>query len=110
MKARFKGGPIYLNSGGRGPDDYLLKPIKGGRWTLVIFRFGRNFQEGERGSRNAEEDQEAMKRIFPVQQVCVPDCWERYMRMREKGNLPQMGGAGFWARYRDYPLVGMNRW
>jgi len=40
---KFEGGPIQLNSGGFGPDDYLLKPIKGGRWTKVIFRWGRNF-------------------------------------------------------------------
>lgn len=117
MKARFKGGPILLNSGGRGPDDYLLKPIKWGRWTLVIFRFGRNFQQraGGLGSRQAQDDQRAMEYIFPIQEICVPDNWERYTRMlrklREgKGGLPQMGAAEFWAKYKDYPLARVSLW
>ncbi len=38
-----EGGPIFMNSGGSGPDDYLLRPIGKRQWIKVIFRWGRNY-------------------------------------------------------------------
>jgi len=96
-KHEFKGGPVGLNSGGRGPDDYLLKPIKGGRWTLVIFQYGRN-STGDKANSYAEL--EAAKVIHKLnQQICVPDMARRYQLMRAKGNVPTMSGVGFLERY-----------
>jgi len=93
---KFKGGPIALNSGGFGPDDYLLKPIKGGRWTLVIFRWGRNWT-GDKEAANSDRD--AMKKVFPLQQICIPDNARRFARMKERGNVPTMNATEFLARH-----------
>lgn len=96
-KHKFKGGPVGLNSGGRGPDDYLLKPIKGGRWTLVVFRWGRNFT-GDKAE--AATDLEAAKTIHRLnQQVCVPEMARRYQLMQTKGSIPTMSGVEFLERY-----------
>lgn len=100
---KFKGGPVALNSGGQGPDDFMLKPVQGGRWTLVIFRWGRNWQGRKVGLETArceaEADKEAMKKIFPVQQVCVPDNARRYRRMRDRGIVPTLSATEFWEKY-----------
>lgn len=102
---KFKGGPVALNSGGTGPDDYLLKPIQGGRWTLVVFRWGRNWRGREVGlataRREAETDKEAMKKIFPARHVCVSDNARRLRKMRDRGNVPRMSGTEFWAAYGE---------
>ena len=95
---RFKGGPIALNSGGMGPDNYLIKPVKGGWWTLVIFRWGRNWT-GD--NEIAERDREAMKEMFPLEQVCVPDNAKQYWGMKQKGNVPSMGASDFLDKYRE---------
>ena len=86
------------NSGGKGPDDYLLKPIVGGRWTLVKFRWGRNFT-GDVSV--AERDKDAMERIFPIQQICVPDMAARYYNMKKRGKVPTMGASEFLAKYEE---------
>ena len=39
---RFKGGVIQLNSGGSGPDDYLIRALPSGKWIKVIWRYGRH--------------------------------------------------------------------
>lgn len=97
LELKFKGGPVWLNSGGQGPDDYLLKPIKGGRWTCVIFRWGRNWT----GSKEAaDNDKAAMEKIMPVLQwECVPDNWERWQEMKRKGPVPTMNATEFLERY-----------
>ena len=101
MTFKFKGGPIFLNSGGIGPDDYLFKPIRGGRSTLVVFRWGRNFT-GDVAE--AEADREAAKTIHKFnQQICVPDMARRYQLMRAKhgDDIPTMSGIEFLARYGE---------
>lgn len=101
----FKGGPVALNSGGQGPDDFLLKPLHGGRWTLVIFHWGRNWRGREIGMdaarQEGEADQAAMKKVFPVQQVCVPDNARRLRKMRDRGSVPRMSGVEFWDKYGE---------
>ena len=103
----FKGGPIRLHSGGMGPDDYLLKPIKGGRWHVVKFRWGRNFlgrQIGVKAARRiAEADRAAMTEIFPIEQICVSDV-QRLLERLERENaygVPDIGAAEFWEKYQD---------
>lgn len=110
---QFKGGPVQLNSGGQGPDDYLLKPLQGGLWTLVIFRFGRNFRWSPEGQvedlkvaqANGEADREALNLILPVQRVCVPDNARRFQRMKERGSYPVMSATEFVEKYKDSPFV-----
>lgn len=112
-KARFKGGPIWLNSGGQGPDDYLLKPVEGGRWTYVIFRWGRNFrwspegniEDTETAQANVKADKAALDKIMPIKQICVPDNATRYRKMKERGSVPTMSAAEFWEKYKDKPVV-----
>jgi len=99
---RFKGGPTHLNCGGTGPDDYLLKPIKGGRWTLITFRWGRNWTGDNEA---AQADRDAMKKIFPVQQICVPDNAKRLAKMKASSNVPTMHASEFWQKYKDKPTV-----
>ena len=100
---RFKGGPVALNSGGMGPDDCLLKSIQGGKWTLVVFRWGRNWRGREIGIEAAQHearvDKEAAEKIFPVQQICVPDNARRLWKMRNRGNVPTMSATEFWEKY-----------
>lgn len=98
---RFKGGPIFQNSGGMGPDDYLLKPVKGGRWYKVIFRWGRHWTGQKKA---AVEDREAMKNIFPIQRICVSDMAQRAQRMEREGKLVTLTAAEFWEKYKDKPL------
>lgn len=44
-----------------GPDDFLIKPIKGGRWHRVIARYGRHFT----GSKEAvTQDLDAMSKVL----------------------------------------------
>ena len=105
MEKKFKGGPIYLNSGGQGPDDYLLKPVKGGRWTLVIFRWGRNWTGREVGkdeaNRLAQLDHEAMKEILSsCERLCVPDMGGRYQRMRKQDKVTPMPATEFLIKYK----------
>lgn len=96
-KLKFKGGPIGLNSGGRGPDDYLIKPIKGGRWTLVVFKYGRNFT-GDKAQ--AEAELEAAKVIHKLnQQICVLDMARRHQLMKARGDVPTMSGTEFLTKY-----------
>ena len=94
--AKFKGGPIYQNSGGFGPDDYLLKPIKGGRWTRVNFLYGRN-STGDRDIAIAERF--ALNDIFPIMQYCVSDNAQRWERGKDR--IPVMSGTEFWEKYKD---------
>lgn len=100
-----KGGPPFLNSGGIGPDDYLLKPIKGGRWTLVIIRAGRHWQGKEVRREKAramyDADMAAMKAMFPIQQICVPDMARRLARMKKRGDVPTMSMAEFYQKYHN---------
>ena len=103
-KRKFKGGAIFLNSGGRGPDDYLIKPVVGGRWTLVIFRWGRNWQGKELGIEDAraaaDSDRAAMEAIFPLQRVCIPDNAARLTTMRKRGHVPTMNATEFLDKYK----------
>lgn len=102
MKNKFKGGPVLLNSGGFGPDDWLLKTVEGGRWTLVIFRWGRHWRGREIGEdaadRLSETDREALLAILHagVERVCVGDLAQRLEKMR---NVPTLGAAEFWRKY-----------
>jgi hypothetical protein len=99
---RFKGGKIFLNSGGQGPDDYMLKPTKGGRWTRVIFRWGRHWT----GDKVAmESDRTAMEKILPVPHMCVQDCRAWYEWHKSRGSLVTMNATEFWEKYKDYPEV-----
>ena len=95
MKHAFKGGPIFLNSGGSGPDDYLIKPVKGGRWHRVIARYGRHFT----GSKEAvAQDQAAMKKVLRVtKQICTGDNARRWQR--GKDYIPTLCWSGFLAKY-----------
>lgn len=96
----FKGGPPWLNSGGRGPDDYVLKPIEGGQWHVVIFRWGRNWT----GSKEAvDSDKEAMDKIFPVVQIHTAANATVYGRLKKSGRLEKMtiSATDFWEKYGD---------
>ena len=73
-----KFGPIALNCGGFGPDDYAMRLDKpGARWVKVIFRWGRNAAHLPDGTvdRNAVNlDRSAMRWLFAdARQVCVGD-------------------------------------
>lgn len=113
-----EGGPIFMNSGGSGPDDYLLRPIDTRQWTKVIFRWGRNYgravrngqvvhdavvrphtPEAAAATEATEADRAAMARIFPVRSVCVGDCAKRERRLREAGRLVVMDATTFVAKY-----------
>lgn len=116
---KFMGGPIFMNSGGQGPDDYLLKPVVGGHWVKVIFRFGRNFgvtiEDGRivkpkepirpgtpaslASQLVAAEDRRAMDRIFPVEQVCVPDNARRAAKLANSNRLVTMAAYDFIQKY-----------
>lgn len=91
---RFKGGPIFLNSGGTGPDDYLVKPIHGGRWTRVIVRSGRNFT-GDREA--AASDRAAWATILPLEHVCTSDNWRRWNA--SAGRIPTMNATDYAAAH-----------
>lgn len=105
MNDRFKGGPVLLHSGGTGPDDWLIKPIAGGRWTLVLFRWGRNWTGREVGkdeaNRLAEADREAMIAMYHagISRVCVGDLAQRLARMHRRGPVPTVGAAEFWQKH-----------
>jgi hypothetical protein len=98
---KYEGGPVALNSGGFGPDDYLLKRVgERGGWVLVQFRWGRHFQGKELGleaaRRVAELDEKAMRVIFPLaRQVCVGDCARRLEKMWKAGRAKRMWAADF---------------
>lgn len=98
-KKMFKGGPVALNSGGYGPDDYLIRSVhpRNSRWTLVIFRWGRNWTGCKEA---AESDRTAMKEILSrTEQTCVSDNARQFAKMKERGNVPTMDGSAFWAKY-----------
>jgi len=78
-----KGGPIFLNSGGLGPDDYLLKAVDGGRWVRVIRRSGRHF-DGDR--QHALDDHGAWAQIAQRirERVCTSDNAKRYNATKTK--------------------------
>ena len=89
---KIKGGPPFLNSGGTGPDDYLLKPVKGGRWTLVIIR-------ADATREMYKADMAAMKAMFPIEQICVPDMARQLARMKKRGDVPTMSMSEFYQKY-----------
>ena len=90
----FKGGPIFLNSGGMGPDDYLIKPAKGGRWVRVIFRWGRNY---DGVPEHAEADKLAAKSIFPLVHVATGDNAKRWAG--GKGTIQTMNAEEFVSKH-----------
>lgn len=93
---KFKGGPTFLNSGGFGPDDLMIKPIEGGRWVLVIFRWGRHFTGNKA---DAESDRAARKSIGQIQPVHTAANYERWRKARERGTLVTMNATEFWQKY-----------
>lgn len=115
-----EGGPIFMNSGGSGPDDYLLRPIGKRQWIKVIFRWGRNYGRQIRNGQvvhdalvrprtpeallataSAEADKAAMALIFPVRGVCVSDCAKRERRARAAGRLVTMTASEFVITYLE---------
>jgi len=106
-KKVFRGGPVFLNSGGQGPDDWLIKPIEGGRWTLVVFRWGRNWAGRQVGLGKAAEfaksDKVAMIAMYAVgiDRVCVGDLARRFQQMKKRGVVPKMCATEFWQKYQD---------
>jgi hypothetical protein len=118
-KPRFEGGPIFLNSGGQGPDDYLLRKIGTRKWFKVIFRFGRNFgaeiTDGKVSKRIvrpntlsstlaqsiAHADRNAMDHIFPILQIDVSTCGAKERMLRESGKLVTMTAEDFLGAFRD---------
>lgn len=105
---KFKGGPVVQNSGGSDPDDYLIKLVSGGRWTLVLFRWGHHFgQDGFGGDKVGLEqakvsmlaDKEAMKEIFPLRQICTSDNARRLAMMKKRGVVPTMFASDFLEKY-----------
>lgn len=93
---RFKGGPIFLNSGGSGPDDYLMKPIKGGRWCRVIARWGRHFTN----KGDSVKDGDAMQKVLhATRQICVGDNARQWDR--GKGHIPTLCWSDFLAKYSE---------
>lgn len=91
-KFQFEGGPIFLNSGGTGPDDYLVRKIGTKKWVLVIMRFGRNFT-GDREA--AQLDYSLLKDFFPLRHISVPENYERYHRLKAAGKLVMVSLAEF---------------
>ncbi len=96
---KFEGGPIFQNSGGTGPDDYLLRKIGTSRWYEVQCRWGRHFtwKYGEdrtglqRARDNADSDKAALDRVMrQTRRICVGDNATRYYRLREKGKAPEI--------------------
>ena len=102
---KFKGGPIFLNSGGTGPDDYLLKPIRGGRWHRVICRYGRHYQNDQDA---AEADRKAFENIMRagVEHMAVGDNAIRWRKMLDgdvaRTDVLTVNASEFWETYRDY--------
>lgn len=56
----------------------------------------------------SEADQAAWKKIVPVQQICVGDNYTRWRRMKEKGPVPTMYAAEFWAKYGGDPVQDLT--
>lgn len=109
----FEGGPVFQNSGGMGPDDYLLRPIGTRQWVKVIFRFGRNFgaevvdgklfkttvrpntPESVHAQLNAKIDRMAMDYILPIKAIHVGRNAANERRLRESGKLRIMTAEDF---------------
>lgn len=99
MKNRpyFEGGPMALNSGGMGPDDYMLRKQDTRRWYFVVFEFGRNFT-GDREV--AIKEFAALKWLLKNHKHrCVPDNAKRYSIQKAKGTLITMSGREFARKY-----------
>lgn len=119
----FEGGPIFQNSGGMGPDDYLLRPIGSRQWTKVIFRFGRHFgaeiangkliehtivpntPESLIAVTNSKLDQMARCYIFPVRQIHVGRNAATERKLLAAGRLIVMSAEEF---VRLYGLADDN--
>jgi hypothetical protein len=78
---KIKGGPIAMNQGGFGPDDYVLKPTEGGRWVRVIRRTGRHFVDRQSAIADIEAWAEIARRISD--HMCVADSARVYERRRD---------------------------
>lgn len=111
----FEGGPVFQNSGGMGPDDYLLRPIGTRQWVKVIFRFGRNFgvqivdnqivrpkdpimphtPESTSAQVVAKYDRMAMDYIFPIRDIHVGHNAANERRLRESGRLKVMSAEEY---------------
>jgi hypothetical protein len=118
MEPKFEGGPIFLNSGGQGPDDYLLRRVGTRKWFKVIFRFGRNFGaeivdgkiikhamipgtiESSVARLISIADRNAMDGIFPVKQIDVGTCGTTERKLRESGKLITVTADDFLAMFR----------
>lgn len=122
---RFEGGPVFLNSGGTGPDDYLLRPIGKSKWVLVICRWGRNFGWGnerynvnvsiaavhkdpdalaivDEATKASLSDRVAFSEILPVRHKGV--MMEKTRKLRESGKLVTMSATEFWETYKNSPV------
>jgi hypothetical protein len=93
----FKGGPTYLNSGGTGPDDYLIKPEKGGRWHLVKFGFGRHYKAG--GPDPVQEKARMAEILRRTRLICIPEVRNVVARRGGLSAFPEVNGQGFIERH-----------
>lgn len=89
----FKGGPTYLNSGGAGPDDYLIKPERGGRWHLVKFGFGRHY---EKDGPDPLQELETLRAIMRrMRHISIPEIRDVINRRGGLSAFPEVNGQGF---------------
>lgn len=85
-----------MNSGGSGPDDYLIRKNPRGKWTRVIFRWGRNGKLATNPKADYESDHAAMEWIFKdMDKVCVPDQYARFRKLEQSGRLVTMNATEF---------------
>jgi hypothetical protein len=81
---RFKGGVIQLNSGGSGPDDYLIRALPSGRYVKVIFRCGRHWTNKV----DFESDKASLSWVLrQCERTAVSDNANRAARLIKAGKL-----------------------
>ena len=92
---KFEGGSPWLNSGGTGPDDYVIRQKGERKWTYLVFRCGRNFWLSGYDVKLADKDRRAMKWLLPqIERKCTSDCYAIYHRMLN-GHIEKVGASDF---------------